>query len=127
MRAIGFQMRGCLHSQRFNAANPPRAGSALACQLTNERERKQACRSRQLGCSALAKCASLDWGFLPRALSGAGHRAGRQLRDVRRDLTWPGQPDLVPVMEDVLHSTPQLPQPERLAQDKGVQHERADQ
>src|SRR5262245_23879228 len=61
------------------------------------------------------------------AFSGARHRAGWQLCDVCCNLTWLGQPDLVPVVEDVLHSTSELPQPEWLAQDKGVQHERADQ
>src|SRR5262249_10696873 len=63
----------------------------------------------------------------PSALSGARHRAGWQLRDVRRDLTWLGQPDLVPVVEDVLHGTSELPQVEWVAEDKGVQHEWADQ
>jgi hypothetical protein len=87
--------------------------------------------SRQRAASApgeLAKCVSLDCRPpAPCARLGARHRAGRQLRDVGRDLTWLGQPDLVPVAEDVLQSTSELPQPEWLAQDKGVQHERADQ
>jgi len=75
----------------------------------------------------LAEWGSLNCGLLPLCLLGARHRASWQLRDVCRDLTWLGQPDLVPVLEDVLHSTSELSQPEWLAQNKGVQHERADQ
>src|SRR5581483_2037700 len=59
--------------------------------------------------------------------SGAGDCAGRQTGDMCCDLARPRQPDLVPVAQDVLHGTPELPEAERLSQDEGVQHERADQ
>src|SRR5262249_7377550 len=39
--------------------------------------------------------------------SGTRHRAGRQLLDVRRNLAGVGQPDLVAVLQDVLHGTPE--------------------
>src|SRR5436305_1531262 len=59
--------------------------------------------------------------------SGAGHRAGWQLRDVGRDLAGLSEPDLVAMTQNMLHGAPELPQTEWLAQDEGVQHERADQ
>src|SRR5215831_9282967 len=59
--------------------------------------------------------------------SGARHRADWQLCDVRRNFPGLGQPNLVAVAKDVLHGTPELPQAEWLAQEEGVEHERADQ
>ena len=59
--------------------------------------------------------------------SGARHRTGRQLRDVRCDLARLGKPNLIAVAQDVLHCSPELPEAERLPQDEGMQHERADQ
>jgi hypothetical protein len=59
--------------------------------------------------------------------SGARHRTGRQLRDVRCDLARLGKPNLIAVAQDVLHGSPELPEAERLSQDEGMQHEQADQ
>ena len=118
--------------QRMLALETRRCAGTFTCtgaatallQLANDRTARRAgLGSSPLRLMPLAACALLNTWVPTRAFSGARHRAGWQLRDVCRDLTWPGQPDLVSVTEDVLNCTSQLPQPEWLTQDKGVQHE----